>query len=387
MKNAYDLIVVGGGVLGTFHAYHAIGKGLSVALLEKDALPRGATVRNFGQVVPSGMNSKWQAYGRESLAIYKDIQSKFEISLRQEGSVYLASNNEEVALLEELWQINRKNEYTSHLLTASECLKKYPGLRESYVRAGLFFPEEVTIEPRLMIHRLHDYLATLGLVVYKNTKVIECNALANHVKLHTAVGGTFSAGKVIICNGSDFKTLYPHLFRESELEISKIQMMQTGPQHNYRLSGSVLTGLSIRRYEAFAECPSFKAIKSRENPDSPEKKWGVHILFKQAVDGSIILGDSHEYADVDREEELGFDINMDIDRFILAEAQKIMALPSYEIRSRWFGRYSQCKKSDIHERTIDGNIHIITGIGGKGMTGSAGYAKHSLNSIFQFDHA
>lgn len=65
MNNNYDLLVVGGGVLGTFHAYHALQRGLKVALIEKDARPQSATVRNFGQVVPSGMNQKWQNFGRE----------------------------------------------------------------------------------------------------------------------------------------------------------------------------------------------------------------------------------------------------------------------------------------------------------------------------------
>ena len=40
MKPMYDLIVVGSGVLGTFHAYHALKKGLSVAIIEKDILIR-----------------------------------------------------------------------------------------------------------------------------------------------------------------------------------------------------------------------------------------------------------------------------------------------------------------------------------------------------------
>ena len=64
----FDLIVVGGGVLGAFHAYHALKNGLKVALIEKDKAPQGATVRNFGQVVPSGMNEKWQTYGRNAVA-------------------------------------------------------------------------------------------------------------------------------------------------------------------------------------------------------------------------------------------------------------------------------------------------------------------------------
>ncbi|RTY99430.1 TIGR03364 family FAD-dependent oxidoreductase [Flavobacterium sp. RSP49] len=383
MKPMYDLIVVGSGVLGTFHAYHALKKGLRVAIIEKDKMPKGATIQNFGQVVPSGMDSKWQAYGRESLAIYKEVQSQFDISIRQNGSVYLASNEEEMQLIEELAQINQSNQYQSHLLTKQECLDKYPGLRSDYVKAGLFFPEEVTVEPRTMIYRLQEFMIqNMGLKLITNTSIINCESTPSGVSLSSAANEEFIASKVIICNGNEFKNLFPKLFNESDLEVSKLQMMQTKPQQNYTLDGSILTGLSIRRYEAFYECPSFKSIKSNEDPNSLEKKWGVHILFKQAADGSVILGDSHQYADAKNSDDLGFDLDMDIDNFMIEEAKKIIDLPNYEIQNRWYGLYSQCKTKDVFEHTIDNNIHIITGIGGKGMTASAGFSKENINKIF-----
>ncbi|RZL13493.1 MAG: FAD-dependent oxidoreductase, partial [Hymenobacter sp.] len=55
MHNSYDLIVVGAGALGAFHTYFALQQGLKVLLLEKDARPMEATVRNFGQIITSGM--------------------------------------------------------------------------------------------------------------------------------------------------------------------------------------------------------------------------------------------------------------------------------------------------------------------------------------------
>ena len=382
MKIKYDLLVVGGGVLGTFHAYHALNKGLRVAVLEQSSRPQGATTRNFGQVVPSGMNTKWQNFGRESLAEYKAIQKKFDITIRQNGSVYLASNAEEVQLIEELSAINKQNEYSSTLLTKAQCLEKYPGLRADYVKAGLFFPDEVTVEPRTMIHRLQQYLVEQKrLDLFANTKAVHLETLGDQVEVTTAAGTAFYAAQVLICNGSDFKTLYPRLFAESDLQLSKLQMMQTKPQHNFELPGSILTGLSIRRYEAFYECPSFQAIKAQEDPKGLEKKWGVHMLFKQAADGSVILGDSHEYADANKIEDLGYDLNMDIDNFMIAEAKKIFDLPTYEIQDRWYGIYSQCKTQDIFLKNIGDRIHVATGIGGKGMTGSAGFAKHHLETI------
>ncbi len=383
MNNKYDVIVVGGGVLGTFHAYHALKLGLKVCLVEKDAYPKGATTQNFGQVVPSGMNIKWQKYGRESLRIYKEIQSLFDITIRQNGTIYLASNEEEEQLLVELRAINRNNEYCSKMLTHTECLSQYPGLKANYVKAGLYFPEEVTVEPRTMIHRLQSYLVEyMNLEILRHFSVIHCESINGNIEVHSSKNQKLIGEKVIVCNGNDFKTLYPEIFENSDLEVSKLQMMQTRPQENFTLKGSILTGWSIRRYEAFAECPSYQTVKANEPQDGLQKKWGVHILFKQAFDGSVILGDSHQYADANRIDDLGFDLDMGIDNFMLQEAKKIFQLPNYDIQRRWYGMYSQCKTKDIFNTTIDKNIHIVTGIGGKGMTGSAGYSKKNISKIF-----
>lgn len=383
MNNKYDLIIIGAGVLGAFHAYHALKMGYTVLMVEKDYQPQEATVRNFGQVVPSGMNSKWQAYGRESLKIYKEIQAITDISIRQNGSVYLASDEQEEALLDELCAINKTNDYASIRWSKTECLTKFSGLKSDYVRSGLYFPDEVTVEPDRMIHQFLDYLVTsLGLSLVTNQLVIHCEEVNGQVEVHTAGGTCFLGAKALICSGRDFKALFPEIFLNSDLEVSKLQMMKTISQgKEYSLPGSILTGWSIRRYEAFAECPSFAAIKALENEYSPQKKWGVHILFKQAEDGSVIIGDSHQYADASSVETLGFDLDMAIDDFMIAEARKIIELPTYEIGQRWWGMYSQCKTSDIFQKNIGNTIQILTGIGGKGMTGSAGFSKENIKSI------
>ncbi|MEN4759231.1 TIGR03364 family FAD-dependent oxidoreductase [Chryseobacterium sp. C39-AII1] len=383
MTTKFDLIVVGGGILGTFHAYHALKKNLKVALLERNSIPQGATVRNFGQVVPSGMDLKWQNFGRESLEIYNELHAQTDLTIRKNGSVYIASNDEEVQLIEELFEINKNNGYESVLLSKNECIQKYDGLRSDYCKGGLFFPQELSVDSADMIVKLHQLLQEkFGLQIYYNTTVVETNEDAQKCIAVTSEGTEFYASKLIICGGHEFKTLYPKVFNESDLEVSKLQMLQTKPQGIYSLQGNILTGLSIRRYESFGECPSFPKIKELEDKNSFEKKFGIHILFKQALDGSIILGDSHEYADAKNADDLGFDLNMDIDEFMIEEAKKIIDLSTYEIQRRWFGVYSQCKSKDIFEYNPSPNIHIITGIGGKGMTGSGGFSKFNIDKIY-----
>lgn len=378
----YDLLIVGGGILGTFHAYHALEKGLRVALLEKDARPRGATVRNFGQIVPSGMDAKWQNYGRRSLEIYKSIQAKFDISLRQNGSIYLASDEEELSLLHELSEINQQNAYESQVWSAQKCLDNYEGLRKDYCKGGLFFPEEVTLEPENAIHRILDFLVEQkGLDYFPLHAVNGVEVKGQACQLSTSPGRKFQAAKVIICSGSEFQLLFPEVFRKSDMEWVKLQMLKTFPQKQQRISGSILTGLSIRRYESFRECPSYSQIKAKEDPESFARKWGVHILFKQASDGSVILGDSHEYADAKEAGSLDYMLKEEINQFIIEESQKIFELETYEIAQSWYGIYTQCKNKDLFQHSIENNIHIVTGIGGKGMTGSAGFAEEHINAV------
>jgi FAD dependent oxidoreductase TIGR03364 len=374
-KTKYDFIVIGGGVLGTFHAYHAALAGYKVALIERGKKPQGASVQNFGQVVPSGMNLKWQKYGRKSLEIYKMIQQEFDITLRQNGSVYIASNEEELALIEELAVINRENDYPSELWTAQQCIQRYEGLKSNYCVAGLFFPEEITLEPRQAVSRIQDYLIEKNLLkVYYHTLASHIEINHNECVVRSSDHQIFYAERVLVCSGYEFQVLFPEIFEQSELQWVKLQMMQTVAQPTQNIPGSVLTGLSIRRYESFSECPSYLSVKAKEDPDSLAKKWGVHILFKQASDGSVIIGDTHEYADVKSKEPLDFRLNEAMNHFMMDEALKIFDLQDSRIRETWMGTYAQCKNADIFKHGIDNRIHLLTGIGGKGMTAGAGYA-------------
>jgi FAD dependent oxidoreductase TIGR03364 len=383
MQNKYDLLVVGGGILGLFHAYHALQKKLKVAIIEKNSLPSGASVRNFGQVIPSAMNLKWQNFGRESVSIYKKLQDQTDLTIRQNGSVYLASNEEEVQLIEELSQINKDQNYDSILLTKKECLQRFDGLKSDYCKAGLFFPEEITVDSGELIRRFQRLLIEkFGLTFFYNTTITSTSESSLGCEAIAANGQKFIASKIIICGGSEFKTLHPNIYENSDLVATKLQMLQTKPQGIYALPSNILTGLTIRRYEAFEECPSYASIKAKEVSSSFDKKFGIHILFKQSLDGSIIIGDSHEYADAKDIDALGYDLNMEIDAFMINEAKKIIDLPTFEIQKRWFGIYSQCKTQDIFEHNPSPNIHIITGIGGKGMTGSAGFSRQKINLIF-----
>ncbi|GAB3702143.1 TIGR03364 family FAD-dependent oxidoreductase [Spirosoma flavus] len=372
----YDLIVVGAGALGTFHAYHASKAGLRVLLLEKDRYPVGATVRNFGQVVPSGLDGRWFDYGRRSLEIYQHIQQETDLSVRQNGTIYVASDTDEWTLANELYDRYQQLNYPCELLTKSQCLEKYPTLQPDYPVGGLFFPGEMSVEPDQMIHRLIAYIQKKYNVDYQSgAAVIDVQSNYSGAILTLANRQRYQAGRVLICSGHEVRLLFPDVLTDAGLVISKLQMLLMAPVAGLNLPGNILTGLTIRRYEAFQACPSYSSIQSPEHY-AELQKWGIHILFKQAADGSIIVGDSHEYADATQAEDLGFYTQDFINDLMLDEAQRIVTFPLLT-KKTWAGYYSQTK-AEIFEYDVDENIRIVTGIGGKGMSSGAGYAEQSV---------
>jgi FAD dependent oxidoreductase TIGR03364 len=384
MKNSnFDLIVVGSGIVGTFHAIHAARLGKTVLLTEKDQYPVNATVRNFGMVIPSGMPSDWFSYAVRTAELYKEIQQEFDISIRNNGTVYLASDPDELQLIQELKTRMDIKDYNAELLSAKDCLIKWPAIKREYCKGGIFFPQELSVEPDKLIHRLIEYATTkYSNLTYKPaTAIIGCDIIGDHVELTTSARQKFTAEKVIICNGGEFKLLFADLFKNSGIILSKLQMMRTVTMPDVQLEGNIATGLSIRRYESFEECPSFDKISTPEHY-AELKKWGVHILLKKAVDGSIIIGDSHEYADVNHADDLGFGINSHINELMLKEAQNIVNFDVSKMASTWTGFYPQHNSKHVVEYDIEERIHIRTSIGGKGMTCAAGYAEASLKGIY-----
>lgn len=384
-----DLLVVGGGVLGSFYAYHAIQRGLRVTLVERHGRPHGATVRNFGQIVPSGLNQDWQRYGRDSLQIYREIQSHCDLTVRQNGSIYIASNDEECTLIEELHQLNAESGYTSELWSPHQCFSRYPNLRLDYCKGGLFFPNELSINPRCMINRLHQYLGTFPRfrmqfhTLIRNLTSVDSGGIV----AETSAGQSLHAQFAIVCCGSEIQMLFPERFRRSEMQLCKLQLLRLRPQPSVKLPGNILTGRSIRRYESFSQCPSWEEIKRNEvktrEADDALARWGIHILFKQELDGGIILGDSHVYAPASAPDELDYEVNTEINNCMLEEARRIMDFPEWDTEASWCGVYSQTSDPrGIYSESPAANLHITTGIGGKGMTSSAGFTKHHLEEIY-----
>src|SRR6516162_10078614 len=101
MQSSLDLIVIGAGILGTFHAYFAAKRGLRVLLLERGDWPGEASVRNFGTLMAGSLAGEWRRRGIESIALYRELAPHAGFNFYPSGSLYHVTAPVEAAILEE----------------------------------------------------------------------------------------------------------------------------------------------------------------------------------------------------------------------------------------------------------------------------------------------
>src|SRR5262249_13665808 len=150
-----DVIVVGAGILGTFHAFFAARKGYKTLLLERNAFTTEASTRNFGMVLQTIVETgtEWTAFARASAAIYRELQQEHDLGVQAAGSLYLASTEVEVRVLREFAE-RYSSTYECAYLTADEACTRYPFVQRSYCHGALHFTPDLTVEPRRLVREL-----------------------------------------------------------------------------------------------------------------------------------------------------------------------------------------------------------------------------------------
>lgn len=363
-----DFAVVGGGILGLAAALTARSRGASVLLCEAGTKAMGASVRNFGQIVPSGQSTGlWRRLGVRSVEIYRELDQRLKLPMKSDGSLYVASDPEELQLLQEMHEFNASTGQESILLGPGATRARQPALDAGYVKGGLFYPHELTADSPALIEALTTALREdPGCDLLMGCRVREIDEGSGRCRLITAEGRVLEAAQVLVVPGIGLTGPLAEFLLGSDLRICRLQMMSVDKPPGLDLKGNLLTGLSIRRYAAFRSCPS--RAKLAPGPEAVRfEAAGIHLLFTQRSDGTLIVGDSHAWSPAKDVDGLDYRIDMSVNALMLDEACRIFGAQSLRVRETWNGYYTE-DPSGVYARTVTDRIHVVTGIGGKGMT-------------------
>lgn len=368
-NDTFDLAVVGAGIVGLAHARAAARSGARVVICERDAAAASASVRNFGMIFPLG-----QPFGelRDLALASREIwlETAAEAGIRAEpcGALLLAHRGDEAAVLEE-FAAAAPDASAFELLEPGAVAERSPAVRRDGLRAGLWSPAELAVDPREALPGIARWLKDAhGVDVRFETCVLDIEP----GRLRTARGETLHAERILVAAGREQRILFPTELEAAGMVPCKLHMMRTVPQPSGWRSGPHLAaGLTLRHYTSFADCPSTARLRARVAEESPElDRFGVHVMASQDREGHLVLGDSHEYGT-----EVGPFQREEIDELILRELRPMLDVPNWALDQRWTGVYAKHpERSWVEIEAMEG-VRLVTGVGGNGMTLSFGLAE------------
>ncbi|MFD6196779.1 TIGR03364 family FAD-dependent oxidoreductase [Mycobacteriaceae bacterium NPDC060252] len=357
------VIVIGGGILGTAHAWAAIERGHDVVQLEREPEARGATVRNFGLVWVSGRSSQELEVAQRSRDLWQSIgKSVPGIGFRAIGSLTLLRTQEELAVAEEVMVRPDAQERGFSLLEPEAVLRRNPALRGKFL-AGLHCARDAAVESRVALPALRLHLKATGRYTFMAGREARAIDTAPGVSVRADDGEVYHGDAVVMCAGAAHGGLTRELLGDFPVRRVRLQMMQTAPLGE-ELTTAIADGDSLRYYPAFhgAALDTLNAVQLQE-PTAADHK--MQLLCVQRLHGGLTLGDTHEYA-----EPFAFDVDEAPYRHLISTAEELLGRKLPPVMRRWAGVYSQCTDPQqiVYRNQPAPGVWVVTGPGGRGMT-------------------
>jgi len=365
------IVVVGGGVIGTMHAYLALKAGHEVVQVERDQQAQSASVRNFGLIWVSG-----RATGAElGLALrardlWEEIGTSVgTIGFRPNGSLTIATNDSEWQVLQEAAAMPDAAERGFELLSRNETIKLEGALQGQYL-GSLRCTLDAAVEPNLLFAGLRHYLLQNPHYEWiNNFEAVELGHSASRHYVIDHLGTRVSGDYVVICAGAAHGGFISEFMDLAPVRKVRLQMAATAVPP-YHVGHSIADGDSLRYY------PAFKDLSLDLLPEQSEiaAKFKMQLLLVQRFDGSMTIGDTHEYA-----EPFTHEIDEAPYTHLQGVISKIFGSASPSIARRWDGVYSQSTSNDIYfQREVTPGVVIVTGGGGRGNTLSPAIAEETV---------
>ena len=337
----FDIVIVGGGIVGAACARAFARQGMRIALVEPNEIGGEATAAAMGHVVVLDDSPEQLGLSRYSQLLWRQLAAElpYEAEYTQRGTLWVAADAEEFDAIRRKYRVYASQDIPSEVLDAQSLAQAEPALRPG-LAGGFLVPQDVVVSPQAAAQFFLQQAGSLfrarhGAVAMGAGKVV----LNNSDELHAPV--------LINAAGEWASQLTPGL----PLAKRKGHLAITAPYPGFL------------RYQV-VELGYLKSVQTAV-------KETVACNVQPRRDGRLLIGSSRQYGAEGREVEEHI-----LTRIYQRAAEYLPSLPSLKIERTWIGfRSVTPDKLPLIGPTADPTVFLATGHEGLGITTSLATAQ------------
>jgi len=171
---AYDVVIVGAGIVGAACADEFTRRGMRVAVVDRDLVGGGATAAGMGHIVTMDDSEAQFALTRYSQQLWQKLRFELpaDVEYEQCGTIWVAADEEEMI------EVRRKRDYYDKRMVPMEVLDSQalrrlePNLRPG-LAGGLLVTEDVVLYPPCAARFLMERAQKLGAKLHLGSSVAQ----------------------------------------------------------------------------------------------------------------------------------------------------------------------------------------------------------------------
>ncbi|MEC3910566.1 TIGR03364 family FAD-dependent oxidoreductase [Sphingobium sp. CR2-8] len=357
MDREFDVAVVGRGIVGLAHALAAARTGKRVVVIDRHARATGASIRNFGFVTVTGQErSEMWPLARRARDVWANVAPRAGIAIEQTGLVLPVRRQAAAAVLEAFMATEMGE--GCQLLTDRQLRTLDAETPFQPCEAALVSPHELRVEARDAIPKIAAWLERdMGVTFAPPATVTACD----NGRVVTSAGD-YRAAAIFICPGDDLNALFPQVMAAHAVTRCKLQMLRLAAP-GYRLARPVMSDLGLTRYEGYSALPEAAPLATQLQAEQGAfLDAGIHLIAVQSADGSLVVGDSHDYGDAPDPFH-----HERIDALMLEEFSAVLG-KAPPVIERWVGIYASSPKQNWFTKAVAPGVHVTAVTCGAGMS-------------------
>lgn len=307
-----DVIVIGGGVIGSAATYNLTKRGLRVIQLERDYFSSGASGACDQMVIPQSKNpNEHLSLALYSVELYKHLSEELgrDVEYVRKGALILIENEQERETMAGIVEKQNALGLPTRMISTQEAMRMQPGLNPDAIVGAVYGDVDGEVNPFKMNLAFTDRAKEMGAVVRTGEAVQEILIRSGKVCGVKTGKGTYYAPVVVNAAGA----WAPVVGAMAGLNIpikprrGQVFITETMPPFVHKC---VLNA----RYIVAKHHP-----ETLKNDHSLKAKLGVGIALTQSRKGNILFGGTREF--------VGYDTQNSVDGIMEAAKNAIHLVP------------------------------------------------------------